>query len=122
MVAPELVSSAVTILRRLDRARQFFADGPNSAKLIQHAATRTACWRTSPGALSVVAGGDWIAMFPCGRSSTGCHQPIALRRPTGCPPYRNIAAPVLVSGFAGDVLTLNLPGSEGRRRMPNGRY
>ena len=45
-----------------------------------------------------------------------------LRRPTGLPAYRSIAAPVLVIGFSDDVVTPPYLGREVADAMPNGRY
>ena len=134
VVRPELVSAAVLMATRgrLDRARQFFHDAevdlyasgaqlPNSydarSRLLESFSRKTLN--------DDVAVGDWIAMF----STWPIKQTPGLRcqldvSPQGnrLPVYRSIAAPVLVIGFADDVVTPPYLGHEVADALPNGRY
>ena len=134
VVRPELVSAAVLMATRgrLDRARQFFHDAevelyasgvqvPVSydarARLLESFSRKTLN--------DDVAVADWIAVF----SMWPIKQTPGLRCQLGVSPqksrlpaYRSIAAPVLVIGFADDVVTPPYLGREVAEALPNGRY
>ena len=133
-VRPELVSAAVLMATRgrLDRARQFFHDAeadlyasgaqlPNSydarSRLLESFSRKTLN--------DDVAVGDWIAtfrMWPIKQTpGLRCQLDVS---PQGnrLPAYRSIAAPVLVIGFADDVVTPPYLGREVADALPNGRY
>jgi pimeloyl-ACP methyl ester carboxylesterase len=135
MVArPELVSSAVLMATRgrLDRARQFFHDAEAElhASGVQvppmlDARNRLLESFSRKTLNDDAAVDDWIAMF--------CTWPVkqtpGLRCQMHVSPqtnrlsaYRSIAAPVLVMGFADDIVTPAHLGREVADAMPNGRY
>ncbi|BBX98305.1 alpha/beta fold hydrolase [Mycobacterium lacus] len=134
VVRPELVSSAVLMATRgrLDRARQFFHQAevdlyesgielPTSydakARLLENFSRKTLNDDTAVA--------DWIAMFNMWpiKPTPGlrCQLDVAPRT-NRLPAYRNIAAPVLVIGFADDVVTPPYLGREVADALPNGRY
>ncbi|KJX74699.1 alpha/beta fold hydrolase [Mycobacterium lepromatosis] len=135
MVArPELVSAAVLMATRgrLDRTRQFFHDveaelhdsgiqlpsGYNAkVRLLENLSRKTLN--------DDVAVADWIAMFNMWpiKSTPGlrCQTDVAPQN-NRLPAYRSIAAPVLVIGFAEDVVTPPSLGREVADALPNGRY
>jgi pimeloyl-ACP methyl ester carboxylesterase len=135
MVArPDLVSKAVLLATRgrLDRARQFFSDaedalGASGVRLPPaYDAKIRLLENFSPKTLNndeIVA--DWIGMFNIwpikitpGLICQGNAAPKANRLPV----YRSITAPVLVIGFADDVVTPPHLGREVADAIPNGRY
>lgn len=134
VVRPELVSSAVLMATRgrHDRAREFFwqAEADLYAAGVELPASYAAKVRLlesfSRKTLNDdVAVEDWIAMFsmwpskptPGLRGQSGvCPQTNRL------PAYRSIAAPVLVIGFADDVVTPSYLGREVADALPYGRY
>jgi pimeloyl-ACP methyl ester carboxylesterase len=135
MVArPDLVSKAVLMATRgrLDRARDFFRTAENdlAASGVQMPTTYDAKIRLlesfSPKTLNndeIVA--DWIGMFNIwpikitpGLARQGEIAPLTNRLPV----YRSITAPVLVIGFADDVVTPPHLGREVADAIPNGRY
>lgn len=134
VVAPELVSSAVLMATRgrLDRARQFFnkAEAELYDSGVQLPPTYDARARLlenfSRKTLNDdVAVGDWIAMFSMWpiKSTPGLRCQLDCAPQTNrLPAYRNIAAPVLVIGFADDVVTPPYLGREVAEALPNGRY
>ncbi|AMC88830.1 non-heme bromoperoxidase BpoC [Mycobacterium tuberculosis] len=134
VVAPELVSSAVLMATRgrLDRARQFFnkAEAELYDSGVQLPPTYDARARLlenfSRKTLNDdVAVGDWIAMFSMWpiKSTPGLRCQLDCAPQTNrLPAYRNIAAPVLVIGFADDVVTPPYLGREVADALPNGRY
>ena len=69
---------------------------------------------------------DWIAMFSTWpiKSHPGAALPVGRFAPENnrLPAYRSIAAPVLVIGFADDVVTPPHLGREVADALPNGRY
>lgn len=134
VVRPELVSAAVLMATRgrLDAARQFFqeseaefSDGryrlpakyEAKARVVESFSRKTI---NDDGAVA-----DWIAMF-----STWPVKPTpGLRCQLDVSPkvsrlaaYRSIAAPVLVIGFAEDIVTPPHMGREVADAIPNGRY
>jgi pimeloyl-ACP methyl ester carboxylesterase len=134
VVRPELVTAAVLMATRgrLDRTRQFFRDAEAElhdtgtllptkydarSRLLESFSRKTL---NDDAAIA-----DWIAMFnmwpikPTAglRCQLDC-SPVTNRLPA----YRNIAAPVLVIGFADDVVTPPYLGREVADAMPNGRY
>ncbi|OBI41594.1 MULTISPECIES: alpha/beta fold hydrolase [unclassified Mycobacterium] len=135
MVArPELVSSAVLMATRgrLDRARQFF----HEAEVELHASGVTV-----PPLLDArnrllesfsrktlnddAAVDDWIAMFctwPVKQTPGLRTQMYVSPQTNRLAAYRSIAAPVLVMGFADDIVTPAYLGREVADAMPNGRY
>jgi pimeloyl-ACP methyl ester carboxylesterase len=135
MVArPELVSSAALMATRgrLDRARQFF----HEAEVELHASGVTV-----PPMLDArnrllesfsrktlnddAAVDDWIAMFctwPVKQTPGLRAQMYVSPQTNRLAAYRSIAAPVLVMGFADDIVTPAYLGREVADAMPNGRY
>jgi pimeloyl-ACP methyl ester carboxylesterase len=134
VVRPELVSAAVLMATRgrLDRARQFFHDAEvelyaSGAQVpVSYDARSRLLESFSRKTLNDdVAVGDWIAMF----STWPIKQTPGLRcqldispQSNRLPAYRSIAAPVLVIGFADDVVTPPYLGREVADALPNGRY
>lgn len=134
VVRPELVGSAVLMATRgrLDRARQFFLSAETELydsgtqlppaydarnRLLENFSRKTLNDDTAVA--------DWIAMF----SMWPIKQTPGLRCQSDCSPqtnrlsaYRNIAAPVLVIGFADDIVTPPHLGREVADALPNGRY
>jgi pimeloyl-ACP methyl ester carboxylesterase len=135
MVArPELVASAVLMATRgrLDRARESFHDA--EAELYASGIQLPAAYETKSRLLESfsrktlnddTAVADWIAMFNTWpiKSTSGfrCQLDIAPHS-NRLPAYRHIAAPVLVIGFADDVVTPPHLGREVADALPNGRY
>jgi pimeloyl-ACP methyl ester carboxylesterase len=131
---PELVTAAVLMATRgrLDHARQFFhsAETELYASGIQlppaydaRARLLESFSRKTINDDDAVA--DWIAMFSAWptKQTPGLRcqldvAPVTNRLPT----YRSIAAPVLVIGFADDIVTPPYLGREVADAMPNGRY
>jgi pimeloyl-ACP methyl ester carboxylesterase len=131
---PELVRAAVLMATRgrLDEARQSFqnAEAELYASGIQLPASYEAKIRLLEGFSRKTmnddaAVADWIAMFttwPSKRTpGLRCQLDVAPHS-NRLPAYRNIAAPVLVIGFADDVVTPPYLGREVADAMPNGRY
>jgi pimeloyl-ACP methyl ester carboxylesterase len=134
LTRPELVSSAVLMgtRGRMDRTRAFFRDAeveleesgvqlPNAyeakIRLLENFSRKTL---DDDAAVE-----DWIAMFSTwpmkSTPGTRCQMditPLSNRLPA----YRSIAAPVLVIGFADDVLTPPYLCREVADALPNGRY
>lgn len=134
LARPELVSSAVLMgtRGRMDRTRAFFRDAeleledsgvqlPNAyeakIRLLENFSRKTL---DDDAAVE-----DWIAMFSTwpmkSTPGTRCQMditPLSNRLPA----YRSIAAPVLVIGFADDVLTPPYLCREVADALPNGRY
>jgi pimeloyl-ACP methyl ester carboxylesterase len=135
MVArPELVSSAVLMATRgrLDRARQFFheAEVELHASGVQlppaHDARNRLLESFSRKTLNDDAAvEDWIAMFctwPVKQTPGLRAQMYVSPQTNRLAAYRSIAAPVLVMGFADDIVTPAYLGREVADAMPNGRY
>ncbi|OBH04977.1 MULTISPECIES: alpha/beta fold hydrolase [unclassified Mycobacterium] len=135
MVArPELVKSAVLMATRgrLDRARQFFHD----AEVELHAsgvqvppmldARNRLLESFSRKTLNDDAAvDDWIAMFTTWpvKQTPGLRTQMYVSPQTNrLAAYRSIAAPVLVLGFADDIVTPAYLGREVADAIPNGRY
>jgi pimeloyl-ACP methyl ester carboxylesterase len=135
MVArPDLVSKAVLMATRgrLDRAREFFhaAETDFAASGVQLPVSYDAKIRLlesfSPKTLSNdEAVAEWIGMFTVwpvkltpGVIRQGAIAPLTNRLPA----YRSITAPVLVIGFADDVVTPPHLGREVADAIPNGQY
>ncbi len=134
VVRPDLVSKAVLMATRgrLDRAREFFqtAEKDLAVSGVRLPTTYDAKIRLlesfSPKTLNndeIVA--DWIGMFNIwpikitpGLMRQGEVAPLTNRLPV----YRSITAPVLVIGFADDVVTPPHLGREVADAIPNGRY
>jgi pimeloyl-ACP methyl ester carboxylesterase len=131
---PELVSAAVLMgtRGRLDRAREFFykaeadlyaagvelpASYDAKSRLLENFSRKTLNDDTAVA--------DWIAMFSTWpiKQTPGlrCQLDIAPHS-NRLPAYRSIAAPVLVIGFADDVVTPAHLGREVADALPNGRY
>jgi pimeloyl-ACP methyl ester carboxylesterase len=134
VVRPDLVSKAVLMATRgrLDRAREFFhtAEVDLAASGVQLPTTYDAKIRLlesfSPKTLNNEdAVADWIGLFNLwpikvtpGLIRQGEVAPLTNRLPV----YRSITAPVLVIGFADDVVTPPHLGREVADAIPNGRY
>jgi len=134
VVRPELVSAAVLMATRgrLDRTRQFFREA--EAELYEAGTQLPAAYDAKVRLLENfsrktlnddTAAGDWIAMF----SNWPIKQTPGLRCQLDVSPqtnrltaYRTIAAPVLVIGFADDVVTPPYLGREVADVLPNGRF
>ncbi len=134
LVRPDLVSKAVLMATRgrLDRARDFFRTAENdlAASGVQLPTTYDAKIRLlesfSPKTLNnedTVA--DWIGMFNIwpikvtpGVIRQGEVAPLTNRLAA----YRSITTPVLVIGFADDVVTPPHLGREVAEAIPNGRF
>jgi pimeloyl-ACP methyl ester carboxylesterase len=134
VVRPELVTAAVLIATRgrLDRARQFFH---NSETELYKSGTQL-----PPGYEAKIrllesfsrktinddtAVEDWIAMFSTWpvKQTPGMRCQLNVSPQTNrLPAYRGIAAPVLVIGFADDLVTPPHLGREVADALPNGRY
>ncbi|QUR66305.1 alpha/beta fold hydrolase [Mycobacterium spongiae] len=134
VVRPELVSSAVLMATRgrLDRARHFF--GEAEAELFESDIELPSTYDAKVRLLENfsrktlnddAAVGDWIEMFRMWpiKQTPGlrCQLDVA-PRDNRLPAYRNVAAPVLVLGFADDVVTPPYLGREVADALPNGRY
>jgi pimeloyl-ACP methyl ester carboxylesterase len=133
-VRPDLVSQAVLMATRgrLDRAREFFRDAEDefAASGVQLPVSYDAKLRLlesfSPKTLrddEVVA--EWIGLFTIwpikitpGLVCQGKASPQGNRLPV----YQSITTPVLVIGFADDVVTPPHLGKEVADAMPNGSY
>jgi pimeloyl-ACP methyl ester carboxylesterase len=134
VVRPELVSAAVLMATRgrLDRARQLFHDAEAElydsgtqlpptydarARLLESFSRKTI---NDDAAIQ-----DWIAMFSMwpAKPTPGLRCQLEVAPLTNrLPAYRSIAAPVLVIGFADDVVTPPYLGREVADALPNGRY
>ncbi|MBS4728684.1 alpha/beta hydrolase [Mycobacterium sp. SM1] len=134
LTRPDLVSAAVLIATRgrLDRAREFFHTAeaelvdsgvrlPNSydakVRLLESFSPKTLNDDTAVA--------DWIAMFTMWPSklTPGLRCQLNVTpRDNRLPAYRAITAPVLVIGFADDVMTPPHLGREVADAIPNGRY
>lgn len=135
MVArPELVSSAVLMgtRGRFDRAREFFntAERELAASGIQLPSVYDAKVRLLESFSRKTLNDDeavheWIETFQAWprKFTPGlrCQLDVAPRT-NRLPAYRSIAAPVLVLGFADDVVTPPQLGREVADALPNGRY
>jgi len=134
LARPDLVSAAVLMATRgrLDRTREFFrtADTELAASDTQLPSSYDAKVRLlenfSPKTLNDDAAvADWIAMFTTWptKPTPGLRCQLAVA-PQGnrLVAYRAITAPVLVIGFADDVLTPPYLGREVADAIPNGRY
>jgi pimeloyl-ACP methyl ester carboxylesterase len=134
VVRPDLVSQAVLMATRgrLDRAREFFRTAENefAAAGVQLPVSYDAKIRLlesfSPKTLSndeVVA--EWIAMFnlwPIKLTPGLVCQGRASPEGNRLPAYRGITTPVLVIGFADDVVTPPHLGKEVADAIPGGQY
>jgi pimeloyl-ACP methyl ester carboxylesterase len=131
---PELVSKAVLMATRgrLDHVRQFFRKSENelAASKTQLPASYDARIRLlenfSPKTLNDdTAVDDWIAMFTMWPTKptpgSRCQLDVAPLS-NRLPAYRNITAPVLVIGFADDLMTPPHLCREVADAIPNGRY
>jgi pimeloyl-ACP methyl ester carboxylesterase len=135
MVArPDLVSQAVLMATRgrLDRAREFFraAEDDFAASGVQLPVSYDAKIRLlenfSPKTLSNdQAVAEWIGMFtvwPIKLTPGVIRQGAVSPQGNHLPAYRNITTPVLVLGFADDVVTPPNLGREVADAIPNGQY
>ena len=135
MVArPDLVSKAVLMATRgrLDRAREFFrsAEDDFAAAGVQLPVSYDAKIRLlesfSPKTLSNdEAVAEWIGMFtiwPVKFTPGVIRQGVVSPQGNHLPAYRNISAPVLVIGFADDVVTPPHLGREVADAIPKGQY
>ncbi|MBV8785829.1 MAG: alpha/beta hydrolase [Mycobacterium sp.] len=134
LARPELVSAAVLMgtRGRMDRTRTFFRDAeveladagielPSSyeakIRLLENFSHKTL---NDDEAVA-----DWIAMFSMwptkATPGTRCQMDVAPYN-SRLAAYRAIATPVLVMGFADDVLTPPYLGREVADALPNGRY
>ena len=116
----------------LDRARQFFHEA--EAELYASGARVPASYDARARLLESfsrktlnddVAVDDWIAMFSTWpiKQTPGLRCQLDVAPQTNrLPAYRSIAAPVLVIGFADDIVTPPYLGREVADAMPNGRY
>ena len=134
VVRPELVSSAVLMATRgrLDHARQFFHDA--EIELYESGAQLPPSYDARSRLLESFsrktinddeAVADWIAMFSTWpiKQTPGLRCQLDVSPQTNrLPAYRSIAAPVLVIGFADDVVTPPYLGREVADALPNGRY
>ncbi len=134
VVRPDLVSAAVLMATRgrLDRSRQFFHDA--EAELHDSGIRLPASYDAKIRLLESfsrktlndeVAVEDWISMFSMWpiKPTAGLRCQLDARPQTNrLPAYRSIAAPVLVIGFADDVVTPPSLGREVADAMPNARY
>ncbi len=134
VVRPDLVTAAALMATRgrLDRSRQFFHEA--EAELHDSGIELPPAYDAKIRLLesfsrktinddSAVA--DWIAMFtqwPVKPTSGLRCQLDAAPYTNRLPAYRSIAAPVLVIGFADDVVTPPSLGREVADAMPNARY
>lgn len=134
LARPELVSKAVLMATRgrLDRTREFFrtADAELAASGVELPTSYSAKGRLlesfSPKTLNDdTAAADWIAMFTMwpNKLTPGLRCQLDIS-PQGnrLPAYQGINAPVLVIGFADDVVTPPHLGREVADAIPNGRY
>jgi pimeloyl-ACP methyl ester carboxylesterase len=134
LARPELVSAAVLMgtRGRMDSTREFFRDAEaelNDAGVQlpkSYEAKIRLLENFSPKTLNDdVAVADWIAMFSMWpvKSTPGlrCQLDVAPHS-NRLLAYRSILAPVLVMGFADDVLTPPHLGREVADALPNGRY
>ncbi|MGH3960520.1 alpha/beta fold hydrolase [Mycobacterium sp.] len=131
---PDLVSKAVLMCTRgrLDRAREFFhtAEAELLASETRLPVSYDAKIRLlesfSPKTLNDDAAVlDWIGMFtiwPTKPTAGSCCQLNISPQNNRLPAYRNITAPVLVIGFADDLVTPPHLGREVADAIPNGRY
>jgi O-succinylbenzoate synthase len=131
---PELVSAAVLMATRgrLDRARQFFHEV--EAELYMSGAQLPPAYEAKVRLLENfsrktlnddVAVADWISMFSMWpvKQTAGLRCQLNVCPETNrLPAYRSIAAPVLVIGFADDLVTPPHLGREVADALPNGRY
>lgn len=134
LARPELVSQAVLMATRgrLDRAREFFsrAEAIRLDAGVQLPPEYDAKIRMlenfSPKTLSDDrAIGDWIEMFTIWPTPTtpGMRAQLDVAPTTNrLPAYRSISAPVLVIGFADDVVVPPQLSAEVAAALPNGRY
>lgn len=134
VVRPELVSAAVLMATRgrLDRARQLFHeseaglyDSGVRLPVIYDAKVRLLESFSRKTLNDDTAVGDWIAMFSMWpvKQTPGLRCQLDVSPQTNrLPAYRNIAAPVLVIGFADDIVTPPHLGREVADALPNGRY
>ena len=134
LARPELVSAAVLMgtRGRLDRTREFFsaAETELTASDVQLPSAYDAKVRLlenfSRKTLNDEAAvGDWIEMFKAWprKRTPGLRCQLDVAPHTNrLPAYRSIAAPVLVMGFADDVVTPPYLGREVAEAVPNGRY
>jgi len=117
---------------RLDTARQFFHDAEVElyASGVQlptayDARTRLLESFSRKTINDDVAVADWIAMFSTWpiKQTPGLRSQLYVAPLTSrLPAYRSIAAPVLVIGFADDIVTPPSLGREVADAIPNGRY
>jgi pimeloyl-ACP methyl ester carboxylesterase len=134
VVRPDLVSQAVLMATRgrLDRAREFFrtAEDEFAASGVQLPVSYDAKIRLlesfSPKTLSNdEAVAEWIGMFtiwPIKLTPGVIRQGAVSPQGNHLPAYRNITKPVLVIGFADDVVTPPHLGREVADAIPNGQY
>jgi pimeloyl-ACP methyl ester carboxylesterase len=131
---PDLVSGAVLMATRgrLDRAREFFQDA--EAEFYQAGIQLPVGYETKMRLLESFsrktinddsAVEDWIAMFSTwpAKQTPGTRCQLNVSPQTNrLPAYRSVSAPVLVIGFADDLVTPPHLGREVADAIPNGRY
>jgi pimeloyl-ACP methyl ester carboxylesterase len=134
LVRPDLVTQAVLMATRgrLDRAREFFrtAEDEFATSGVELPVSYDAKFRLlesfSPKTLNNdEAVAEWIGMFnvwPIKLTPGLFCQGKASPQGNRVPAYRSIQTPVLVLGFADDVVTPPHLGKEVADAMPNGRY
>jgi pimeloyl-ACP methyl ester carboxylesterase len=134
VVRPDLVSAAVLMATRgrLDRSRQFFHDA--EAELHDSGIELPPAYDAKVRLLESfsrktinddAAVADWIGMFTMWpiKPTAGLRCQLDVSPQTNrLPAYRSIAAPVLVIGFADDLVTTPAMGREVADAMPNARY
>jgi O-succinylbenzoate synthase len=134
VVRPELVSAAVLMATRgrRDRTRQLFYDA--EADLYASGTQLPVAYDAKMRLLESfsrktlnddTAVADWIAMFSLWpvKSTPGLRRQLDISPGENrLPAYRSIAAPVLVIGFADDIVTPPHLGREVADALPNGRY
>ncbi|MGB8388284.1 alpha/beta fold hydrolase [Mycobacterium sp.] len=134
LARPELVTAAVLMgtRGRMDRAREFFRDAEAqlNASGVQLPAAYDAKVRLMENFSRKTlndddATADWIAMFSTwptkSTPGTRCQLNVAPQT-SRLAAYRSISVPVLVIGFADDVLTPPHLGREVADALPKGRY
>ncbi len=134
VVRPDLVTAAALMATRgrLDRSRQFFHDA--EAELHDSGIELPPAYDAKVRLLESfsrktinddAAVADWIGMFTMWpiKPTAGLRCQLDVSPQTNrLPAYRSIAAPVLVIGFADDLVTTPAMGREVADAMPNARY
>jgi pimeloyl-ACP methyl ester carboxylesterase len=134
LVRPELVSQAVLMATRgrHDRARAFFLDADRAlldsgvSHPVGYDAKIRALESFSPKTLNDErAAGDWLDMFTAFpvKATPGLRAQFDVSPAQNrLPAYRAVSAPVLVIGFADDLMVPPHLGAEVAAALPNGRY